>query len=34
MMPYSDYPHGSIAARGEAIYQQQLREKVESNVQR
>lgn len=29
-MPYSDYPHGSIAARGEAIYQQQLREKVES----
>ena len=29
-MPYSDYPHGSIADRGEAIYQQQLREKVES----
>ena len=29
-MSYSDYPHGSIAARGEAIYHQQLREKVES----
>jgi hypothetical protein len=29
-MPYSDYPHGTIAARGEQIYQQQLREKVES----
>ena len=29
-MPYSDYPYGTIAARGEQIYQQQLREKVES----
>lgn len=29
-MPYSDYSHGTIAARGEHIYQQQLREKVES----
>ena len=29
-MPYSDYPHGTIAARGEEIYHQQLREKVES----
>lgn len=29
-MPYSDYSHGTIAARGEQIYQQQLREKVES----
>ncbi len=29
-MPYSDYPHGSIAARGEAIYQQQLRKKIEA----
>lgn len=29
-MPYSDYPHGIIAARGEQIYQQQLREKIES----
>ncbi len=29
-MPYSDYPHGSIAARGEEIYSHQLREKVES----
>ena len=28
-MPYSDYPHGSIAARGEEIYQQHLRKKVE-----
>ena len=30
-MPYSDYPHGTIAARGEQIYPQQLREKVESD---
>ena len=30
-MPYSDYPHGSIAARGEEIYSHQLREKVESD---
>ncbi|MDD9973445.1 MAG: hypothetical protein OXU27_05535 [Candidatus Poribacteria bacterium] len=29
-MPYSDYPHGTIAARGEEIYHQQLRKKVES----
>lgn len=29
-MPYSDYPQGTIAARGEQMYQQQLREKVES----
>ena len=29
-MPYSDYPHGSIAARGEEIYYHQLRKKVES----
>lgn len=29
-MPYSDYPHGSIAARGEEIYSHRLREKVES----
>lgn len=29
-MPYSDYLHGTIAAHGEHIYQQQLREKVES----
>lgn len=29
-MPYSDYSHGSIAARGEKIYHQQLREKVEA----
>ena len=29
-MPYSDYPQGSIAARGEEIYYHQLREKVES----
>ena len=28
-MPYSDYPHGKIAARGEEIYYHQLREKVE-----
>ena len=28
-MPYSDYPHGSITARGEEIYSHQLREKVE-----
>ena len=27
-MPYSDYPHGTIAARGEEIYHQ-LREKIE-----
>lgn len=27
-MPYSDYPHGTIASRGEEIYQQ-FREKVE-----
>ena len=30
-MSYSDYSQGSIAARGEAIYHQRLREKVESN---
>ena len=29
-MPYSDYPHGSIAARGEEIYSRRLRKKVES----
>ncbi|MCY3551848.1 MAG: hypothetical protein OXH39_15410 [Candidatus Poribacteria bacterium] len=29
-MPYSDYPHGTIAARGEEIYHHQLRKKVES----
>ena len=29
-MPYSDYPHGTIAARGEDIYHHQLREKIES----
>ena len=29
-MPYSDYPDGTITARGEQIYQQRLREKVES----
>ena len=29
-MPYSNYPDGTIAARGEQIYQQQLQEKVES----
>ena len=28
-MPYSDYPPGTIAARGKEIYQQQIREKVE-----
>lgn len=28
-MPYADYPHGTIAARGEEIYHQQLREKIE-----
>ncbi|MDE0468145.1 MAG: hypothetical protein OYL97_13920 [Candidatus Poribacteria bacterium] len=28
-MPYSDYPHGTIAARGEEIYHHQLREKIE-----
>ena len=28
-MPYSDYSHGRIAARGEEIYQQQLCEEVE-----
>ena len=28
-MPYSDYPHGTIAARGEDIYHHQLREKIE-----
>ena len=30
-MSYSDYSQGSIAARGEEIYHQRLREKVESN---
>ena len=29
-MSYSNYSHGSIAARGEEIYQQRLRGKVES----
>ena len=28
-MPYSDYPPGTIAARGKEIYQKQIREKVE-----
>ena len=28
-MPYSDYPHGTIATRGEEIYHHQLREKIE-----
>ncbi len=28
-MPYSDYPPGTVAARGKEIYQQQIREKVE-----
>ena len=32
-MPYSDYSCGAIAARGEEIYQQQLREKVEAKHQ-
>ena len=29
-MSYSDYPQGSIAARGEEIYHQKLRKKVEA----
>ena len=28
-MPYSDYPPGTIAARGKKIYSQQVRHKVE-----
>ena len=28
-MPYSDYPPGTIAARGKEIYSQQVRHKVE-----
>ena len=33
-MPYSDYPHGTIAARGEEIYHHQLREKNRTKTQR
>lgn len=30
-MPYSNYSHGEVSTKGEAIYEQEIRQKVESH---